>query len=69
MTPSARILPLRSAPISVGTVENIACTWPAIRSTIAVPMALYGTWTMLMPAFILNISIESCGEVPTPADA
>ena len=37
--------------------------------TIAVPIALYGMCTTSMPALILKSSIDSCGEVPTPADA
>ncbi len=64
-----RILPVRTAPITEGIVENMAWTWPPTRSTSAGPAPLYAMWTTSMPAFILKSSIDSCGEVPTPADA
>src|SRR5690349_14577278 len=38
--------------------EKNNCTWPVIRSMIAVPVFLYGTGVILIPAMTLNIAAD-----------
>ena len=47
-------------------MSNMSCTWPPIRSVIALPAPRYGTCTMFTPAISLN---NSPGHVDAGADA
>jgi hypothetical protein len=51
-----------------GTLPNSTCTWPPIKSTSAGFMPLFGTWTIAMPAMLLNSSAARCDALPTPAE-
>ena len=66
VTASALILPALTCGTAVGGEENISCVWPAIRSIIAGAPPLYGTWTMSIPAMLLNNSPDRWPALPLP---
>ena len=68
VTASARTLPALMCGIEAG-VSNMSCTWPPIRSVIALPAPRYGTCTMFTPVIILNNSPAMWMPVPMPAEA
>ena len=43
-------MPPRTSWIADGTAAKALSTWPPITSVMAAAIALYGTWTMSMPA-------------------
>src|SRR5580658_6550228 len=67
VTANGLILPARIYSTEIGTLSNITCARPAIRSAIAGAPPRYGTWTMLTPVIILNSSPATCCAVPTSA--
>src|SRR5262245_39092307 len=69
VTASARSFPDLTCSIDVRMLPNRTCTCAPSRSDTARPPPRYGTWTILMPAIILNSSPETCSEVPLPPDA
>jgi DNA-binding transcriptional LysR family regulator len=64
-----RDLPERRYSIDWGIVSNITWTWPPSRSISAGAPPRYGTWSMSMPAIILNSSPSTWSELPLPLDA
>ena len=69
VTASARTLPALMCGIEACVVSNMSCTWPPIRSVIALPAPRYGTCAMFTPAISLNNSPDMWMPVPTPAEA
>src|SRR5215467_11408546 len=67
VTPNARKLPALMYPIAAGIGLNKTCTWPLSRSGNA--LVRYGTWSILIPAIILNNSPDVWGALPVPDDA
>ena len=62
-------LPPRTSGNEVIGESNIICTCPPSRSVRAGALPLYGTWTMSIPAMVLNNSPARCRGVPLPVEA
>src|SRR5262249_40589836 len=62
VTANGRNLPALINSSDVGTLSNITCTWPLIRSVSAGAPPRYGTCTMSMPVIILNSSPDMDGR-------
>ena len=62
-------LPPAASGRTLGITSIIIDTCPPIRSVAASAPPRYGTWTMSMPAMVLNSSPARCDVVPLPADA
>src|SRR5262249_11339080 len=69
VTANGRNLPALINSSDVGTLSNITCTWPLIRSVSAGAPPRYGTCTMSMPVIILNSSPDTWMVEPAPEDA
>ena len=58
LTPSARSCPCSMSAAAEGTASTTSCTRPASASCAPCGMVAYGTWTILVPARLLNQAVS-----------
>ena len=68
VTASAFSLPLRTCGNAGGMFGNAIVICPEITAMTAAGEPLNGTWTILMPAIVMNISPDKCAVEPLPPE-
>jgi len=66
VTPIAFNRPAFTCGTTASALAKLIEIWLEMRSTMAGPVPLYGTWTMSMPKAVPNITPERCCELPMP---